>query len=374
MTTNVFSQTNTFYINPILTEPNYSAVQDSHMIVRNTISNNDKLFLFIGGTGSETKNYRQIAEFAGDLGFDVINIAYPNSVAAASLANSSNNLAFDNYRQEICYGTSLSPVVNVDSLNSIYIRAVNLITYLDITYPSQNWSQYLNSSSTLNWSKIVVGGHSQGAGHACFFGKHDTPERVLMFSGPNDYSNYSSQPANWLGIAGNTPIDKYYAYLSLFDEVVDFSKQLSNITNLGLYPASDTVHVDITSSPYNTSNCLYTTQSPGLAILDHNSTVKLSIINNSVWEYMLTYGTTTNVKEVNNNYSFSIYPNPINTQLHIHFDKNMLGKTFYIRNMTGQIIKSEKVNASSISVNLSNLVSGLYLFTIENQTSIFIKK
>ncbi len=372
--TNGFSQVNTFYIEPVLTDPNYNAVQDSHMVVRNTVTTNDKLLLFIGGTGSKTKNYLRISEFAGNLGYDVINVSYPNSIAAASLANSSDNLVFNNYRQEICYGTNLSSDVSVDSLNSIFTRVVNLINYLDTAYPSQNWSQYLISSNTLNWSKIAVAGHSQGAGHACYFAKYESTERVLMFSGPNDYSNHFAQPANWLGIPGVTQKNRHFVYLSLYDEAVEFSKQLSNISDLGIYPETDTVHVDVTNSPFNNSHCLFTTQPPGLVILNHNSTIKWSILNNSVWEYMLTSESTTNVKEIEYNHLFSIYPNPAKSQLNIQPKKNILGKTYYVRNNIGQVIWSGTVNDSSISISLTEFLSGLYFFSIENQTSAFIKE
>ena len=374
ITTNVCAQINTFYIKPVLTEPNYSAAQDSHMLVRNTAINKDKLFLFIGGSNSETRNYKRIAEFAGNLGFDVINMAYPNSVTAVSLANSSDSLVFDNYRQEIAYGTNLSAAVSVDSLNAIYTRLVHLLNYLETTYPSQNWSQYLATSKTLNWSKIIVGGHSQGAGHAAYLAKYESVERVLMFSGPNDYSNHFAQPANWLGRPGLTPANRQYAYLSLYDEIVDFSKQLSNLSDLELYPATDTVHVDATNNPFLNSHCLYTTQSPGIAILNHNSTVKLSALNNSVWEYLLTSPVSTDLKEIEELPLFSIYPNPVNSPLNIQIKKDLVGKTYYIRNSLGQIFWSDKINDFSIRINLDDFVSGAYFLSIGQQTTMFIKE
>ena len=283
-----FSQSNTVFIHPNQTDLNYAATQDSHMVIKNTSVNFNKLFLFIGGSTSNPNSYFRITEFAGDLGYDVLNISYPNSVPAASLNASSDELAFDHFRQEICYGTNLSSAVSVDTLNSIYTRAVKLLNYLDTTYPSQNWNQYLTNTNSLNWSKIATGGHSQGAGHAAYFAKFENLDRVLMFSGPNDYSTFFSQPANWLRESGLTPMNRHYAYLSLLDEVVDFSKQLGNLEGLGLYPLFDTIHADVTLPPYGDSHCLYTTQNPGLAIFHHSSPVRNSAINQLVWEYMLT--------------------------------------------------------------------------------------
>lgn len=43
-----FAQINTFYVQPIQTDANYAAGQDSNLVVRNTTTNLNKLFLFIG--------------------------------------------------------------------------------------------------------------------------------------------------------------------------------------------------------------------------------------------------------------------------------------------------------------------------------------
>src|SRR5690606_32088988 len=81
-----FSQINTLFVKPILTDPNYTAVQDSHMVIRNSSTQLNKLFLFLGGTNSSTQSYQAICTYAAQLGYDVINLSYINSIAAASLA------------------------------------------------------------------------------------------------------------------------------------------------------------------------------------------------------------------------------------------------------------------------------------------------
>lgn len=372
--TTCFSQINTFYVEPILTDINYAADQDSNLVVRNTTTNINKLFLFIGGTGSNTQQYQTISNFAGNLGYDVINLSYPNSVAAASLTNSPDSLVFNNYRQELCYGTPISPDVTVDSLNSIYTRTVNLLNYLNTTYPTQNWDQYLINSTTLDWTKIALGGHSQGGGHACYFAKFNEVERVLMFSSPNDYSNYFSAPANWLTIEGISAMNKHFAYLSLEDEIIPFNDQLINLQGLGLYPLYDTSYVDNSSIPYSNSHCLYTTQTPGLAILYHNSTIKFSLINNSVWTYMLSSEITTSINEIKDNSVFSIYPNPTFSFINIHSDINLLNKTYTVQTLAGQtILTGKSSNSSSFSIDFSSLEKGIYFITIDKKTFKVIK-
>jgi hypothetical protein len=299
--TNCFAQINTLYVEPNetdsaykKTDTNYVCNKNSNYIVRNTKTNLNKLLLFLGGTKSNPKEYKIFSDFAGKLGYDVINLSYPNSVLAAGLSCSSDSLAFNKYRQAICYGTPGSSDVKVDTLNSIYTRTVKLINYLKETYPEQNWKQYLSSPTTLDWSKITVGGHSQGGGHACYFAKFNKVERVLMFSSPNDYSYSFSKSANWLSTPGVTSMNKHFAYLSLFDAKIPFYNQMMNIQSLGLYPSYGAINVDTSSEPYGFSHCLYTAQLTRLPLkltskIYHLLTIILgSSINKSVWTYMLT--------------------------------------------------------------------------------------
>lgn len=368
-----FSQINTLFVKPILTDPNYTAVQDSHMVIRNSSTQLNKLFLFLGGTNSSTQSYQAICIYAAQLGYDVINLSYINSIAAASLANNSDSLVFYKYRQEVCYGTPISPDVSVDSLNSIFTRTLKLIQYLHATYPSQNWNQYLINSTTINWSKIAVAGHSQGGGHACYLAKSHDVDRVLMFSSPNDYSNYYNHAANWLRTAGSTSINKHFAYLSVLDEVVSFDKQLHNLQGLGLYPFYDTTFTDNLNPPYSYSHCLYTKQTPGLAILYHNSTVKQSSINQSVWNYMLTSETSTGIENNITQNRISIYPNPASSSIYIQSQDILIDKIYYVYTSTGQLLMSGRISNSN-SIDISELKAGLYFIKLDGWIGKLIKQ
>ncbi len=371
-----YGQVQTYYVKPVLTDVNYSPTEDSSAISINTTSPVNKLFLFIGGTGSSSsKDYNALRLHAANLGFDFINLSYPNNVAAASLANSNDPLVFDKYRQEVCFGTSISNDVTVDSLNSIYTRTLKLIKYLDVTYPSQNWGQYLASPSSINWSKVLVGGHSQGSGHACYLAKQYLVERVLMFSGPNDYSNFFSGPANWLNQAGTTPINRHYSYLSLNDEVVAFSKQFANISGLGMLASDDTTFVDNISSPYGNSRCLYTTQPPGLVLLNHNATIKLSTINNDVWTYMLT---STIVAGLENNpkvNDIKIFPNPAKDFIFLALDNPQNQLVYSIYNVSGQLLKQNLLvqQNGGYKIDISFLKPGAYILNVNGLPKRFIK-
>jgi hypothetical protein len=372
-----FAQVQTFYVKPIQTDINYSPTEDSNSVSFNPNIQMNKLFLFIGGTGSSSStDYVALRLHAANLGYHCINLSYPNTVAAASLANSSDSLVFDKYRQEVCFGTPLSNNVSIDSLNSIYTRTLKLLQYLNTTYPSQNWGQFLISSTVPDWSKIIVSGHSQGAGHACYLAKQYDVDRVLMFSGPNDFSNFYTNSAHWLRQNGTTDISKHFVYLSLLDETVAFSKQFINISGLGMIVNDDTTYVDNISSPYNNSHCMYTTQTPGLAILNHNVPIKQSSINSAVWTYMLTSPISTGIESFYLTNDINVYPNPTSTLIHLTFSNEQDRIRYSIYNLTGQLLKSEVLTGQieNYTIDISELKTGIYFLHINGRIIKIIKQ
>jgi pimeloyl-ACP methyl ester carboxylesterase len=364
-----FSQTASFTVAPNLVDIGYSTTDENHYIVRNTTTHLNKLVLFIGGSFSVPANYSLFCTYPASIGFDVISLSYLNNVAAASLENSSDLLAFDNYREEIAFGTQVSNAVNVNLLNCITVRAVKLIQYLHTTYPSQNWGQYLATANTLDWSKIVVAGHSQGSGHACYLGKKRAVDRVLMFSGPNDYHTYYNAAANWLSQTGITPINKQFALLHQQDEIIPFASQSTNLQALGMNSLYTPTLVDNLSAPYGNSHLL-NLNIPALS--QHNSSIGANAILPNVWNYMLTSATTlgTNAIEALNK-KITVYPNPASSEIKI---SNLEKETpIEIFNSVGQIVLKRKIQKDE-TVSIENFVNGIYFLKIENQKITILKK
>ncbi|MCA0430460.1 MAG: T9SS type A sorting domain-containing protein [Bacteroidetes bacterium] len=372
-----FGQVQTKYVKPILTHTSYGSSEDSSAISRNTSFQLNKLFLFIGGTGSSSStDYNALRLHSANLGFDFINLSYPNNVAAASLANSSDSLTFNKYRQEVCFGTPLSIDVTVDTLNSIYTRTLKLIQYLSSTFPTENWGQYLATPTTLNWSKIIVGGHSQGSGHACFLAKQFSVYRVLMFAGANDYSDFYSNSANWIRQPGITPVIRHYSYLSLNDEAVSYNKQFKVISGLGMLLSDDSTQIDNITIPYGNSHCLYTTQAPGVVILNHNVPIKLSAINNNVWTYMLTSTITTGLDNRTVPVEIEIYPNPSKDFVYLSFQTKQEKLIYSIYNVSGQELKTSTLtqNGEKYMIEISDLNTGLYTLKVNGKIFKMIKQ
>jgi hypothetical protein len=282
----VVEETFKLQVHPNKTDVNYSSTDKNHYVVRNSKKSKNKLLLFIGGSYSNPADYYLVSDHAATLGLDVINLSYLNDIAAAPLGSSADRLIFDNYREELCFGTAVSNVVSIDALNCIATRAINLVIYLNQTYPDQNWGQYLTSANTLQWSKIILTGHSQGAGHACYLAKQNLVDRVVMFSGPNDYHGYFSAAANWLSQPGKTPVSKQYVLLHTQDEIVPFNNQIANISALGLLAAGQSATLaDNLTTPYSNSRALSISIT---ALSNHSSTIGGNAILPGLWTYLFT--------------------------------------------------------------------------------------
>lgn len=63
--------------------------------------------------------------------------------------------------------------------------------------------------------------------------------------------------------------------------------------------------------------------------------------------------------------SFSYYPNPVNNQLNLVFDKSESVEKITISNMLGQILFTEKITDTTVAIDLSGFQKGTYILTIE---------
>jgi hypothetical protein len=369
-----YPQAQTFFVRPIQTDPGYIANQDSHAVCIDPTQNLNKLLLFITGTRAGSNTYTALRDYAAELGWDVIVLSYPDSVAAASLSNDQDSLAFDHFRQEICYGTPVSQAVTVDSLNSISTRFLKLLQYLAANNTDRNWYQYMIFGNSVAWSQIAVAGHSQGSGHAAYLAISEPVDRVLMFSGPNDYSDHFMRPGNWLRNPGITGMNRHFSYLSLHDEAVDYAKQLANVTDLGLLQNDDSTLVDNLSPPFSNSHALYTEQTPGFVILNHNVPVKNSPKNRDVWDYMLSSSILTNISETPDKH-FQLSPNPASGLIKLeNLPVARLQRISIFDTWGRQVMEFERGGAASLTIDIAELPAGLYFVQCGSQTKRMLKQ
>lgn len=386
LTVSVSAQVDSFFVYPNQTDPLYIVAQDSHFVAHNpAVTQINKLVIFVGGTGSSPKRIKYFPTLVANEGYHIISVAYPNSVAAVTCDSSVNVNCFDNYRQELMFGTPVSGIISVDSLNCIYTRALKLIQYLSVTFPAEGWTQYLNGS-TFQWSKIITAGHSQGSGHAAYLSKFYSIDRVLMFSGANDYSLYYSAPAPWITATGQTPASSLFSFLHLGDESVGFANQYLIVAGFGMLSGGDdSTLVDNITTPYFNSHCLYTNstpQTPGPSA-KHGSTVvdlrtPLDSFGNPlftpVWRYMLNQSLTIGIQEQTATEGIILYPNPTEAHLNIHLPFNA-NYSIKIYDFNGQLCFSDSLMySSSFTVDVSSLSVGIYVVQISSDKNTMTRK
>lgn len=241
------------------------------------------LLVFLPGTGGEPKHYRLFAQHAADLGFHVINLMYPNEPAINQVCASSGDItAHSRARLEIIDGTDRHPEIQVDAANSIINRLAKMLAWLHSAHPDEKWGQYLNGAQPA-WEKIIIAGHSQGAGHAGVIGKHYPVGRVIMFSGMDMLTN--GQIPDWVNNTAGS--EKYYALHHTQDELLNFNIVKQGWQALGMGAPQDAAASSL-SAP-----ALSTTATPAsiLPVRFHNMTaVDIYVPKNKLnaaWTWLL---------------------------------------------------------------------------------------
>jgi len=173
------------------------------------------LLVFMPGTGGTPPGPKMYLEAAAKLGYRVISLAYNDDPAVvAYCVKIPDPTCSQNFRQMRAYGDS---TISDDSIKntvaeSISVRLVSLLNYLNQKYPKDNWGEYLTGNEP-NWARIALTGQSQGAGMAAYIAKQKSVARVILFSSPWDFykdPEGKNQPAPWLSTPSITPLKKWF--------------------------------------------------------------------------------------------------------------------------------------------------------------------
>lgn len=229
-----------------------------------------KLFVFLAGTNGVPRLYQDILREGAVRGYHVIGLTYVNGTEVHDYcATSTNPACWGNVRSEIIYGNGTTNLLTVTPANSIVGRLSALLTYLSATYPSDNWSQFLSAGAPA-WAKIVVGGHSQGAGHAAYLAKGQSLAGVCAFDSPDDGSLASGVPT-WLSMPNATSVNAMYGFTNQDDQTAAFANVTKNWSLIGLL--GQPTDIDDAQSPYGGSHQLYTVASSGITSDTHGYTI-----------------------------------------------------------------------------------------------------
>jgi hypothetical protein len=207
-----------------------------------------RLLVFLPGTTGAPQQYATLIERAARLGHHAVGLAYVNQVPVNVLcAGMGASGCHEQVRREILFGTDESDLVEVDSDNGVFHRLDRLLAYLETLAPDEAWSRYRDASGAVRWDRVVVSGHSQGAGHAAFIARLHRVARAVLFSG--------TEPAPWTQ-AGDfaTPAADFFGFAHLLEPI--YPPIQASWDNIGI--PGDPTSVDAAPAPYGGSHQLAT--------------------------------------------------------------------------------------------------------------------
>lgn len=170
----------------------------------------DLLFVFFPGSDGNPEAHTKIADVIGGTGVRVLILAYQNNNTLNKLCGT-NDSCYTLARQDRVEGSTSSAYVNSvsDGVKNRLLKALQTL----------NWTSFY-TGTTINWTKIIVGGFSQGAGVAAWIGKHYPVHRVCQFSGTWDHTSGTTS-ASWLSAGSVTPGSSFYGFTHQNDSLTN---------------------------------------------------------------------------------------------------------------------------------------------------------
>ncbi len=394
------AQRQSWFILPKDTDAQIDTATEAHYVCLNkAVAARNQLFVFFPGTGGLPRHYQLISNTAADMGFHVINLRYYNFNAVNTLCGGLNTDldCYGKVRLEIIDGTDRTDLINVSRVNSVENRLIKLLQYMQRNYPNDGWEQFLHADS-INWSRIVTSGHSQGGGHAAIIAKYHKIARVVMFAAM-DYNGRVMKPANWIGANNATSASAYYGFSHQRDEAVNFTILSAQIwPAYGMNAFGPVVNVDAAAPPYDNTHSLTTDLEPASGLPQfgkyHNGIAvdvfvpKLqdgTPVYKKIWEYLLSTPPTTSV-EMNDGASpqgFWLeqnYPNPFNPNTVIRFQlpvsSHVTLKVFEVNGREVATLVNGNLAAGNhnMTFNAGNLPSGVYFYQLKTEFFSQIRK
>jgi len=302
-------------VNATLTDSNITAAPSTaeapHLAINPSpaVSARGKLLVFIPGTKAIPTQYTYILRAGTARGFHAVGLNYENQTAMGSLCQTSLvSNCYWNARNVVVFGGG-SPVTGqsaVSSADSIVNRLNKLLVWLKANQPAESWGQFLTPENTVDWSKVVLAGHSQGGGHVGVLAKTVSLSRAVYFSSPEDWNDLTDQPATWTADRANvTSANLQYGFGADSDTLVPNTHAFAHWDSLGLAkPGSGPVLFNDGGTPASGSRQFRTSLSynpastalgpqlknHGITVVDTSTPLdgngKPLFDTNGVWEYL----------------------------------------------------------------------------------------
>lgn len=220
------AQVVTRLVDPLATDPAIDEVElpnadgfplDHFIATDPAAPDNGRLLVWLSGTGGAPAQYRAFATTAARLGYDVIGLTYDSwpSVNGFTLSSDDPTLP-ERIRRERLFGEDAFDQIEVDAANSVLNRLVRVLEHEAANHPGEDWAEYLTDSGGIVWRRVVVAGHSQGAGHALYLSKSYELSGALLLAGPGDFvKDFGTAP--WVFDPQTTPAERLLGLTHLQD-------------------------------------------------------------------------------------------------------------------------------------------------------------
>ncbi len=167
------------------------------------------LLLFLAATGHHPSQYQDFLAVARDRGYHVLALDYWNNGMSVERMCGQNAACYTEVQRNRLDGSEPSQYSSVNPANSIVNRLRDSLIHLRTVDAGGDWQQFLDGTA-INWSNIVVAGHSQGGGEAAYISHLHEVRAVLMFSSPVDSDG--GVDASWMASRGATPASRMYGF------------------------------------------------------------------------------------------------------------------------------------------------------------------
>ncbi len=278
------------------------------------------------------------------------------------------------------------------------VVGTNMVFYVNADLTSQTLNLGISSASTHDKVDVSSFGASATLGgplNLNFTGGY-TPALGTTFTILNGAYTGTFGAINLTGVPLSTP---WYVTYNATNVVITIGNTaLPLVWNSFTCKVDDNKHAALNWSVKLESNCLHYVVEKSLDALTWNQleTIELNTAKQeeSTYEFIdrefnghktyyrikqvdldgkYTYSIIRSV-EAKSNLDISIYPNPCQNELFIDMPVDMKSLQVEIFSLDGRLLISKNVTSSANSIQLSNLISGMYMLKTKNSTSSFVKK
>ncbi len=179
---------------------------DSPHLVAPAREESNCLHVYLCGTNGQPMHYNtafHLVRSSSSMGCHTIALSYCYGKIADKERNERIQQAYpsdelqqqqllESYHRDICIGGNGCSLLlsEIDETNSIIGRLRLLLLHL-------KWTAFVSADGALNYSQIIISGHSQGSGHACSLAKNFPFTKAVLISGPQELLAQNSLH-NWI--------------------------------------------------------------------------------------------------------------------------------------------------------------------------------